>query len=299
MMHKISTTEEAREFLDSIDTFLFDCDGVLWEGDRVLDGVRETLSLLRQTGKRILFVTNNSTKSRSMYLKKLVSMKIEATEEEIFGSAYATAYYVKNILDFPTDKKVYAFGDKGLKEELEAQNVTVCGIGEDNEPIDFDTLHTIKPDDSIGAVILGFDINLNYRKYAKAFTYLYHNPECTFIATNEDSTYPIHGTVYPGTGAIISPVITALGRRPIVMGKPEKPMIDCVVDKYHLDKNRTCMVGDRLNTDILFGINGGLKTLLVLTGISKEHEILDQDQPIKPDFYANALGDLYFLSQQQ
>ncbi|KAK9763968.1 hypothetical protein K7432_008924 [Basidiobolus ranarum] len=296
-MQKITTAEEANNFLNTFDTFLFDCDGVLWEGNRVLDGVRETLSLLRQQGKRILFVTNNSTKSRSMYLKKLQSMNIDATVDEIFGSAYATAYYVKNILNFPSDKRVYAFGDKGLKEELEAENINVCGIGEDTEPIDFDTLDTIKPDYSIGAVILGFDIQLNYRKYAKAFTYVHSNPDCKLIATNEDSTYPIHGTVYPGTGAIISPVLTALGRRPIVMGKPEKPMIDCIVDKYHLDKNRTCMVGDRLNTDILFGINGGLKTLLVLTGISKEQEIMDQEQPIKPDYYANALGDLYFLSQ--
>ncbi|ORX82355.1 2-phosphoglycolate phosphatase [Basidiobolus meristosporus CBS 931.73] len=296
MANKLSTKLEVEEFLASIDTFLVDCDGVLWKGSEVIDGIRETLDYIRGLGKRILFVTNNSIKSRRQYLSKFNSLGIKSSEEEIFGSSYATAYYLKHILHFPDNKKVYGVGADGLREELEQEGIQVCGIGEDNEAITFDGLKTIQPDDTIGAVVMGMDINVNYRKYAKAFTYLHHNTECHFIATNEDILDPIAGTVFPAAGAFLSPLTIALDRKPIVMGKPEKPMIDCIVKKYHLDKSRTCMVGDRLNTDILFGINGGLKTLLVLTGITQESE-LASEQAIRPDHYADALSSLYYLTR--
>ncbi|ORY05236.1 2-phosphoglycolate phosphatase [Basidiobolus meristosporus CBS 931.73] len=294
-MLKITTAQEAQAFIDRYDTFLFDCDGVLWQGKHALEGIRETLDLLRSRGKRLFFVTNNSTKSRDEYAAKFKSLGLTATRDEIFSSAYASAYYIKNILKLPADKKVYAFGEGGLRTELEAEGIPVRGIDEDNDPINFDILHTIKPNPEIGAVVMGFDVELTYRKYARAFTYLYHNPECVFIATNEDATYPIGGTVYPGAGALISPIITALGREPIYMGKPQQTMLDCIMLKYHLEKEKTCMVGDRLNTDILFGINGGLSTLLVLTGVTSESEASTSE--IRPDFLASSLGDLYHLTK--
>ncbi|KAI8826594.1 HAD-like domain-containing protein [Fimicolochytrium jonesii] len=282
---KIST------FIDSIDTFLFDCDGVIWSGSHVIDHVREVLKTLRQKGKRLLFVTNNSTKSRQAYAKKFASLGIDASAEEIFGSSYAAAYYVANFLKFPKDKKVYVVGMAGVQEELASEGVASVGGESDIENLgSMDEMGTIQPDPSIGAVLLGFDLNINYKKLAKAFTYLHSNPDCHFLATNSDSTFPAGKSIYPGTGALLAALTTPLGRQPTVLGKPHQTMLDVIVAKYHLDKEKTCMIGDRLDTDIEFGINGGLKTLLVMTGVTTPEGLAASK--VQPDYCISSLGHL-------
>ena len=213
-----------------------------------------------------MFVTNNSTKSRSSYVDKFKRLGMYCVVEEVFGSAYAAAYYLKHILQFPKDKKVFIIGQEGIKHELEAEEIAYCGINEDNDNMKFGEWNTVKPDMEVGAVVMGFDVDINYKKIAKAFTFLYSNPECHFLVTNKDITYPANGTVYPGTGALVACISTPLGRDPIVCGKPTKTMLECIVKKYHLNPSTTCMVGDRLDTDIAFGHMGGFSTLLVLTG---------------------------------
>jgi len=142
---------------------------------------------------------------------------------------------------------------------------------------------TLDPD--VAAVVCGLDMKINYTKLSKAFQYLTRVPDCHFVATNEDSTYPSSHGFLPGAGSISAPLRYALGKDPICTGKPSSTMLDCVkakfvlfishvlveliefiVDRVHFDPKRTIMVGDRLNTDILFGQNGGLATLLVFTG---------------------------------
>ncbi|KAJ3089167.1 hypothetical protein HK102_007047 [Quaeritorhiza haematococci] len=263
---KLETAVDAQQFLDGLDTILFDCDGVLWQGSKVISGTRDVLDQLRRMGKRIIFVTNNSTKSRAAYSKKFTSLGLEASPEEIFGSAYAAAAYIKNVLKLPSDKKLYVCGMKGIEEELTAEGIPFVGGEAEKDHIgDLSRLDSLKPDDSIGAVLFGMDIDISYTKYAKAFTYLHSNPDCHFLATNDDLTFPAGGTVYPGTGALLAALKAPLNRSPKVLGKPHQTMLDVIVDKYHLNKERTCMVGDRLDTDIEFGKKGGLKTLLVLT----------------------------------
>ncbi|KAK8939527.1 hypothetical protein KSP40_PGU017143 [Platanthera guangdongensis] len=97
--------ENPDELIDSVETFIFDCDGVVWKGDKLIDGVPETLDMLRSKGKRLVFVTNNSTKSRKQYGKKFETLGLNVNEEEIFASSFAAAAYLKSI-DFPKDKKV-------------------------------------------------------------------------------------------------------------------------------------------------------------------------------------------------
>lgn len=279
------------EFINSIDTFLFDCDGVIWHGNHVLEGVQGLLDILRKKGKKLLFVSNNSTKSRREYLEKFTSLGIEASVDEVFGSAYAAACYVSQIIKLPSDKRVYIVGMNGIKEELAAEGIAYCGADEDNENLsDMSQMSSIKPDLTIGAVLFGFDLNINYKKLSKAFTYIHSNPECHFLATNSDSTFPTGGTVYPGTGALLASLSCALGRQPVVIGKPEKTMLDVIVAKYKLDRTRTCMIGDRLDTDILFGQSGGLKTLLVMTGVTNHKNRIESD--IKSDYYLEKISDL-------
>ncbi len=143
------------------------------------------------------------------------------------------------------------------------------------------------------------DVHISYTKYAKAFTYLRANPDCHFLATNADLTFPAGGTVYPGvfcdflirkgTGALLAALSAPLKREPIVLGKPHQPMMDAIMAKFHFDAERTCMVGDRLDTDIAFGKRGGLKTLLVFTGVTTKKEM--EESSLKPDYFIHSLGD--------
>ncbi|KAG2191922.1 hypothetical protein INT46_011649 [Mucor plumbeus] len=297
MLDYLKTKAERDAFIDQYDNFLFDCDGVLWEGTHMFDGVPEAMELLRSKGKRVFFVTNNSTKSRESFLQKFKGFNVKATKEEVFSSAFATASYLKHVLKFPEDKKVYVIGMAGIKDELAAEGIRSCGGEDDSGLTDNDA---IPEDKEVGAVVIGLDTQVNYKKYAKAFSYLSKNEGCHFIVTNEDSTYPQHGAFYPGAGSIAAPIITALGRRPdAVLGKPAQNMLEAIYAEYGLDPKKTVMIGDRLNTDIEFGLNGGLDTLCVLTGITSKEELLSpSNKPTQEQLDGNStvssinLGDL-------
>ncbi|KAI1792459.1 2-phosphoglycolate phosphatase [Ganoderma leucocontextum] len=297
MAARLSSREDYAGLLDKYDTWLFDCDGVLWQGDKLIDGATDVLQLLRHHKKSVLFVTNNATKSRKNYKKKFDSLGVEAHVDEIFGSAYAAAVYISSVMKLPKDKKVYVIGMAGLEEELEEEGIAHIGGTDpgDNTLANF-SLATWTPDPAVGAVVCGLDIAVNYTKLSKAFNYLIRNDGCQFLVTNEDSTYPTADGLLPGAGTVSAPLRYALGKDPIAVGKPNRTMLDCIKAKHDFDPNRTIMVGDRLNTDIEFGKAGGLSTLLVLTGITKENEITGPNaSSIVPDYVTGSIGDLRAL----
>jgi len=286
--------ERYQELLAKYDTWMFDCDGVLWHGDRLIDGATEVLQILRSHKKRVLFVTNNATKSRRNYKKKLDSLGIEAHVEEVFGSAYAAAVYLSSVLDFPKDKRVYVIGMSGLEDELRDEGISFIG-GTDPADNTLSAPGEILPDPSVGAVLVGLDTSINYTKLSRAFRYLHSNPACAFLATNQDSTFPSDKGLLPGAGAVLAPLLTALGpNRPVTsIGKPSGLMLDAIKAKHNFDPERTIMVGDRLNTDIQFGKDGGLATLLVLTGIASEADLTGPNSSsVVPDYVTAAIGDL-------
>lgn len=288
-------------FLDQFDTFLFDCDGVLWSGDHVFEGVIETLQMLHEKGKRTVFVTNNSTKARSDYLKKLTSLGLPATVEDVFGSAYSSAIYISRVLEQPKQSKpkVFVIGEAGIESELASEGVAYIGgtdvaYRRDINPEDFKGLAdgtALDPD--VGLVLCGLDFHINYLKLAHAFAYLRQG--AIFLATNTDTTLPMSHSFFPGAGSISSfPLSNMLGKKPVACGKPSQAMMDAVEGKFHLDRQRTCMVGDRLETDIKFGIDGGLGgTLAVLTGVMKKEDFAAEHAETKPAFWVDRLSDLY------
>ncbi|KAF8471835.1 HAD-like domain-containing protein [Kalaharituber pfeilii] len=285
---------EIEAFLDRFDVFLFDCDGVLWQGDKLLPKVVETLDMLRSKGKQIVFVTNNSTKSRTEYKKKFAKLGIPVEVDEIFGSAYSSAIYISRVLRLPAGHKVYVIGESGIEEELRSESIPFLGGTDLDElgpmtPADY---VTFGPDPSVTVVLCGLDHHISYRKLARAYQYL-QNPECMFLATNVDSTFPTHGKLFPGAGSLSAPLAYMTGRRPISLGKPSQAMMEAIEGKFRFDKGRTCMVGDRLDTDIRFGIEGRLGgTLAVLTGVSKEEDFFAEGASVRPDAYLDMLGDL-------
>ncbi|KAH6654637.1 4-nitrophenylphosphatase [Truncatella angustata] len=286
------------EFIDRFDVFLFDCDGVLWSGDHLFEGVVETLEMLRSRGKKVVFVTNNSTKSRADYQKKLTSMGIPSNIEEIFASAYSSAIYISRILKLPEGKnKVFVIGESGIETELRTENVPFIGgtdpaLRRDITPEDYGKIADGSLlDPEVGVVLAGLDFHINYLKLSLGFQYLQRGAK--FLATNLDSTLPNSHTFFPGAGSISIPLVNMTGQQPLSLGKPSQAMMDAIEGKFHLDRERTCMVGDRLNTDIQFGVEGGLGgTLAVLTGVNKKADWEAKDAVAVPAYYVDKLSDL-------
>ncbi|KAG8056318.1 hypothetical protein GUJ93_ZPchr0002g23455 [Zizania palustris] len=158
------TAEAARSLVDSVDAFLFDCDGVIWKGDKLIEGVPETLDLLRKMGKKLVFVTNNSRKSRRQYSKKFRALGLEVMEEEIFTSSFAAAMFLK-LNDFSPENKVYVVGEDGILEELKLAGFKCLGGPEDGKKnILLEANFYFEHDKSVGAVIVGLDQYFNYYK---------------------------------------------------------------------------------------------------------------------------------------
>ncbi|WLF76850.1 4-nitrophenylphosphatase [Lodderomyces elongisporus] len=305
MSVKITDRKQALDLIvDKYDYFLFDCDGVIWLGDHLLPSVSETLEYLRSKNKTIIFVTNNSTKSREDYLKKFEKMGIKnVNKSELFGSAYATAIYIDKILKLPKDKHVWVLGEEGIETELKEVGYKTLGGTDaklEEDGINFNPNNPILDnlDSQVGAVVCGLTFKINYLKLSMTMQYLLKdNKTLPFIATNIDSTFPMKGKLLIGAGSVIESVAYASGRQPdAICGKPNQSMMDAVKAQLPgLKENpkRGLMVGDRLNTDMKFGRDGGLDTLLVLTGIETEENVKSLKAGEAPTYYADKLGDLY------
>lgn len=275
--------------------------------------------------KQVVFVTNNSTKSRADYKKKLDGLGIPSNvvcqdsyqsilarngssfwqltllgtrKEEIFSSSYSAAIYISRILKLPDNKrKVFVLGETGIEQELRNENVPFIGgtdsaIRRDLEPDDYKLMARGDPsmlDPEVGVVLVGLDFHINYLKMCLAYQYIRRG--AMFLATNIDSTLPNQGSLFPGAGSMSAPLIMMLGKDPVALGKPSQAMMDAIEGKFQFDRSRTCMVGDRINTDIKFGIEGKLGgTLAVLTGVSTEKDILHGS--VRPAAYVDKLSDL-------
>ncbi|KAF4631626.1 hypothetical protein G7Y89_g6513 [Cudoniella acicularis] len=285
-------------FIDKFDIFLFDCDGVLWSGDHLFPGTVETLELLRSKGKKIVFVTNNSTKSRADYQKKLTSLGIPSNVDEIFASAYSSAIYIARIMKLPAPKnKVYVIGEAGIETELRSEGVEFIGgtdpaYRRDITPEDYKNMADGSMlDENVGIVLAGLDFHINYLKLALGYQYLARGAK--FLATNTDSTLPSNHSFFPGAGSISIPLVNMTGQKPIALGKPSQAMMDSIEGKFQFDRKTACMVGDRLDTDIKFGLEGKLGgTLAVLTGVMKKEQWEEQGAEVVPHYYVEKLNKI-------
>merc|ERR1719221_115155 len=239
--------ESAKGLLGGAKAFIFDCDGVIWRGDKLIEGIPETIAALRAAGKKLIFVTNNSTKSREGYLKKFLSLGLDISAEEIYSSSYAAAAYLKS-QNFPTDgsKKVYVIGEVGIMEEL-----TLAGIPHFGGPEDAGAKITLGKgvkmphDPSVAAVIVGFDREINYYKIQYATLCIRENESCEFIATNRDAvTHLTDAQEWAGNGSMVGAIAGSAAREPTTVGKPSTFMLDDIADQFKIDKSEICMVGD-------------------------------------------------------
>lgn len=298
----------ARNLLNSVDNFLFDCDGVIWNYPNPIKGSVEFINKLKSLGKKCFFITNNSTKTRDTFINMIKTIGIkDVTEDDIVCTAWVLGGYLKSI---GFKDKCYVIASPAVGKELDAVNVRHIGIGPTivNDPGSFNYLKDLSIDPEVKCVVVGFDHYFSYPKMVLGTTYAVKNPGCLFVATNDDAVFPDPNSkiVVPGTGTFVNAMKTGVGREPIILGKPHKTMWDVLVKTHNLDPKRSCMIGDRLDTDIAFAATCSLGySLAVLSGVTNEEEIkrfakyLEDDNnnteskeaKCVPDFYADCLGE--------
>ena len=249
-----------QEIIQKTRLFLFDQDGTLYLGSRLYDFTIPMLEKIRSTGRRYMFMTNNSSKSVADYIKKLEKMGITATREDFITSSQATAYYLKKHMP---DKTLYVCGTKSLIEELESQG-----------------FRTTTDLDQVECVVMGFDTELTFRKLEDVSKLLLTRKDLPYIATNPDLVCPTEYGSVPDCGSVCEMIFNATGRRPVVIGKPSPLMPELAIEHAGFSKEETAVVGDRIYTDIKSGLNAGITGILVLSG-ETTLEILEasEDKP--------------------
>ena len=180
----------------------------------MIDGIPETLEKLRALGKKMYFVTNNSTKSRKGYKKKFDSLGLDVPAEEIFSSSFAAAAYLEQTNFKESGKKVYVVGEVGIQEELDLIGVPHFGGPEDaGKQPDMGPGCALPHDSDVGAVIVGFDRNINYYKIQYAQLCINENPGCEFIATNTDAvTHLTDAQEWAGNGSMVGAIKGCTGQ---------------------------------------------------------------------------------------
>ena len=249
-----------RSAIEKIKLYLFDMDGTLYLGSRLFDFTIELLQEICRTGGKYLFITNNSSKSVADYVKKLAAFGITATREDFMTSSQATAYYLHKYHEGQT---LYVCGTESLKDELRSEGFTVA--------TDLD---------AVECIVMGFDTELTFQKLHDVSYLLLTRPELPYIATNPDLVCPTEFGSVPDCGSVCGMICNATGRKPIVIGKPSPLMPELAMDKLGIPKEETCVVGDRIYTDVKSGLNAGCVGILVMSGETTP-EILAQS-PDKP-----------------
>lgn len=230
-----------------------DCDGVIWKGNQAITGAQSVLEKLEESGFKVGFVTNNSSLSRQGFKRKFETLGFTPDNYTIINSSYGTAIHLLE----KGYKRIFMIGEQGLREELELQGIYAT---QEYEP-------------QLQGVCIGWDRQLTWRKLADAMRVILKD-NGFFIGTNPDNSFPLEDdTLVPGTGAGIAALSNACGREPdLIIGKPNRFLIDITLSEMKcFDPSEALYIGDRLSTDILAGINAGIDTVLVKTGISDYH----------------------------
>ncbi|MFW9989344.1 MAG: HAD-IIA family hydrolase [Candidatus Odinarchaeota archaeon] len=268
---------------DLIDTLkyiklaIFDLDGVIYRGETLIPPADKIINKLKEHSIKVVYNSNNSTATRQTYVERLKKFNIISKPSDFYTSASITSAEISKL---KKNAKIFVIGEIGLREELHSYGHKVITEPLNIEEIDF--------------VIVGLDRDFNYHKLAVAQKCILEG-KAKFYATNTDSTLPVARGLKPGSGAMVSALITCSNTYPVrIFGKPEPFGIKMILDDTHVSAKNACIFGDRLNTDILAGNRAGIITVAVLTGVTsrKMIEELKNKSRISEKFDINLIPDL-------
>lgn len=240
---------------DEYEAFLLDLDGVVYRGEEVIAAAAETIETLRKANRRMVFLTNNSSRSPAGVAEKLVGLGIPATGEDVVTSAVVTAETLAAEAD---GRSAFVVGEEGIIEALRAVGVSI--VDRDARAVDY--------------VVVGWDREADYDKLRTAALFVRRGAR--LVATNADATFPAPGgELWPGAGSLLAAIETASGVRARVIGKPQTPLFESALERA--GTRSALVVGDRIETDVGGASAAGLDGAVVFTGAATPADLLDHD----------------------
>ncbi|QEN08226.1 HAD family hydrolase [Oceanispirochaeta crateris] len=252
--------------LQSKNAFICDMDGVIYHGNKILPGVLDFVGWMQDMGKKFLFVTNASERSPMELQQKLSRLGIEVTRDHFYTSALATADFLKSQCP---GGSAYVIGEAGLTNALYDAGFS---------------MNDVNPD----YVVVGDSRGYNMETLIHAVNLVRKGAK--LIGTNPDLTGPVENGIVPSTGALISPIELSTGSKAYFVGKPNPLMMRSALKKLGCKREETAIVGDRMDTDIIAGIESEIDTVLVLSGVTSRSDI--ERFAYRPHYILDGVGDI-------
>ncbi len=249
--------------------FICDMDGVIYHGNRLLPGVKEFVEWLYSEDKDFLFLTNSSERSPKELQQKLARMGLDIKEDHFYTSALATARFISSQAP---GSSAYVIGGPGLITALYDEGISI---------------NDVDPD----FVIVGEGNTYTYENILKAVRFVNHGAR--LIGTNSDVTGPSEEGIIPACRAMVSPIEMATGKSAYFVGKPNPLMMRTGLRILGVHSDEAAIIGDRMDTDIVAGIESGLDTVLVLSGVTDREEI--KKFPYRPRLVLGGVGEIPVL----
>ena len=246
--------------------FICDMDGVIYHGDRILDGVADFVHWMIDNDKKFVFLTNSPEKTPHELSMKLARMGLDVSPDHFYTSAMATAAFLSSQNPGCT---AYVIGEAGLTKALYDQHIY---------------MNDVNPD----YVVVGETRSYNFEKLEKAVELV--NKGAKLIGANPDITGPTTHGIMPATGALIAPIEIATNRKAYFVGKPNPLMLRHGLKKLNCHSEEIAFIGDRMDTDIIAGIESNVDTVLVLSGVTAREDV--DKFPYRPTYILNGVGDI-------
>lgn len=246
--------------------FICDMDGVIYHGNMLLDGVKEFVEWLYKNKKEFLFLTNSSSRSPRELREKLLRMGLDIKEKNFYTSALATAKFLSKQ---SPNCSAYVIGDHGLYNALYESGITINDINPEY-------------------VVVGETTDYSFKHITKAMNLV--NKGAKLIATNSDLTGPVEGGFVPACRALVVPIEATTGKQAYYVGKPNPLMMRTGLEMLGVHSSEAVMIGDRMDTDIVAGVETGLYTVLVLSGVSNRETV--KSFAYRPNIILDGVGDI-------
>jgi 4-nitrophenyl phosphatase len=256
--------------MNSIRHLIIDMDGVLWRGNTPIPGLIEFFDTLRRQGITFILATNNASLTPEQYMDKLAGMGVAVARGEVLTSAQAAALHLAQ--QPRSGARAFVIGEDGLRQALAERGFVLTG---DYEP-------------GADYVVVGMDRGLTFDKLATATLSIRAGAQ--FVGTNGDTSFPSERGIIHGNGAILAALAAATGAAPAIIGKPEPIMYQLAMERLGGTAQDTWALGDRLETDILGAVRTGIRSILVLSGVTTAQELAASD--VQPDVVLPSIAEL-------